>query len=74
MNRSNEPNEYGFVGGATAPQPPSDEHDDHDAENDDQAEEVAVPADDLTTGILDDEGETPTGETKADEADESDDR
>jgi hypothetical protein len=66
MNRSNEPNEYGFVGGATAPQPAADEHDDH-AENDDQAEEVAVPADDLTTGILGDEGETPTGETKADE-------
>jgi hypothetical protein len=33
-----------------------------------------VPADDLTTGILGDEGDRRAGEAEADEADESGDR
>jgi hypothetical protein len=35
---------------------------------------VAVPADDLTTGILGDERDRRAGEAEADEADESGDR
>ncbi|ASW55141.1 hypothetical protein [Plantactinospora sp. KBS50] len=45
MGRHDEPNEYGFSGGATAPQPPPrGQQDERDA-----AERVAVPGDDLTT-------------------------
>lgn len=43
MNRHDEPNEYGFAGDATAPQPPAGGRPDEQ----DLAEEVAVPADDL---------------------------
>ncbi|MEU1886872.1 hypothetical protein [Micromonospora sp. WMMD987] len=44
MRRHDEPNEYGFAGGATAPQTPADGRPDEQ----DRAEAVAVPADDLT--------------------------
>jgi hypothetical protein len=44
MSRHDEPNEYGFSGGATAPEPqPGAKPDEQDL-----AEEVAVPGDDLT--------------------------
>ncbi|MBM0233235.1 hypothetical protein JNW91_16025 [Micromonospora sp. STR1_7] len=44
MSRHDEPNEYGFAGGATAPEPqPGGKPDERDL-----AEEVAVPGDDLT--------------------------
>ncbi|WP_431908849.1 hypothetical protein [Micromonospora carbonacea] len=44
MSRHDEPNEYGFAGGATAPEPPAGGRPDEQ----DLAEEVAVPGDDLT--------------------------
>lgn len=40
----NEPNEYGFSGGATAPEPEPEQDDELHAE----AEAIAVPRDDLT--------------------------
>ncbi|GIM85686.1 hypothetical protein [Salinispora arenicola] len=43
MSRHDEPNEYGFAGGATAPEPPPGGR----ADERDRAEEVAVPGDDL---------------------------
>ena len=43
MSRHDEPNEYGFAGDATAPEPPPGARPDEQ----DKAEEVAVPADDL---------------------------
>ncbi|MGI5520775.1 hypothetical protein [Micromonospora cremea] len=44
MSRHDEPNEYGFAGDATAPEPqPGGKPDEQDL-----AEEVAVPGDDLT--------------------------
>ena len=46
--QQNEPNEFGFAGAATGPEPRADRHND--------AEDVAVPADDLTgpvAGALD---------------------
>ena len=46
---SNEPNEFGFAGGATAPQP---EPDREQAEHVD-AERIAEPSDDLTGTISD---------------------
>lgn len=45
MRQHDEPNEYGFAGGATAPEPPQRRGPDEQ----DRAEAVAVPADDLTT-------------------------
>ena len=44
MARHDEPNEYGFAGDGTAPEPPPGARSDEQ----DRAEEVAVPADDLT--------------------------
>lgn len=49
MSRHDEPNEYGFAGGATAPQPPPGAR----ADEIDRADEVAVPADDFTEPITD---------------------
>ncbi len=48
-SQNNEPNEFGFSGGATAPQPKreSEPADRADGEN------IAVPADDLTGSITD---------------------
>ncbi|MCW3842583.1 hypothetical protein ONA70_21010 [Micromonospora yasonensis] len=43
MSRHDEPNEYGFAGGATAPEPPPGGRSDEQ----DRVEEIAVPADDL---------------------------
>ncbi|MFG1893970.1 hypothetical protein ACGFIP_08150 [Micromonospora zamorensis] len=44
MSRHDEPNEYGFSGGATAPEPqPGGKPDEQD-----RVEAVAVPGDDLT--------------------------
>ena len=44
MSRHDEPNEYGFAGDTTAPEPPPGARPDEL----DKAEQVAVPADDLT--------------------------
>ncbi|MGC5308205.1 hypothetical protein [Micromonospora zamorensis] len=44
MARHDEPNEYGFSGGATAPEPPPGGKPDEQ----DRVEAVAVPGDDLT--------------------------
>ena len=44
-SQSNEPNEFGFGGGATAPQPEGD--------RESAAESIAVPADDLTSAASD---------------------
>ncbi|MCG5435440.1 hypothetical protein [Micromonospora foliorum] len=44
MARHDEPNEYGFSGAATAPEPPPGGK----ADEQDRAEAVAVPGDDLT--------------------------
>ncbi|EEP69985.1 hypothetical protein MCAG_00312 [Micromonospora sp. ATCC 39149] len=49
MSRHDEPNEYGFAGGATAPQPPPGGRPDEQ----DLAQEVAVPGDDLTESFSD---------------------
>ncbi|MEV4843399.1 hypothetical protein AB0K20_09300 [Micromonospora matsumotoense] len=48
MSRHDEPNEYGFAGGATAPQPPAGGRPDEQ----DLAEAVAVPGDDLTEPVV----------------------
>lgn len=44
-NDPNQPNEYGFAGGATGPTPQPDRGED------DRAERTAVPADDLATPV-----------------------
>ncbi|MBQ0896355.1 hypothetical protein KBX37_25235 [Micromonospora sp. U56] len=49
MSRHDEPNEYGFAGGATAPEPPPGARIDEQ----DRAEAVAVPGDDLTEPFAD---------------------
>ncbi|MEU4642875.1 hypothetical protein [Micromonospora sp. NPDC023814] len=49
MSKHDEPNEYGFAGGATAPQPPAGGR----ADEQDRAEEVAVPGDDLMEPVSD---------------------
>ncbi|MER5335457.1 hypothetical protein [Micromonospora sp. NPDC002717] len=49
MGKHDEPNEYGFAGDATAPQPPAGGR----ADEQDRAEEVAVPADDLMEPVSD---------------------
>ncbi|MEH1056735.1 hypothetical protein V6U89_16205 [Micromonospora sp. CPCC 206171] len=49
MSRHDEPNEYGFAGGATAPEPPPGGRIDEQ----DRAEAVAVPGDDLTEPFAD---------------------
>ncbi|NBE79684.1 hypothetical protein [Micromonospora rubida] len=66
MSRHDEPNEYGFAGGATAPQPqPGGRPDEQDL-----AEEVAVPGDDLTEPF----NEAISDETEQSEEDEPADR
>ncbi|WP_405089640.1 hypothetical protein OG767_18105 [Micromonospora sp. NBC_01392] len=57
MSRHDEPNEYGFAGGATAPEPPPGGH----ADEQDRAEWVAVPGDDLTEPFADALEETEDG-------------
>ncbi|SBT39979.1 hypothetical protein [Micromonospora auratinigra] len=49
MSRHDEPNEYGFAGGATAPEPPAGGREDAQ----DRAEAIAVPGDDLTDPYAD---------------------
>ena len=49
MSKHDEPNEYGFAGGATAPEPPAGGRIDEQ----DRADEVAVPADDLMEPVSD---------------------
>ncbi|MEH0846127.1 hypothetical protein V6U81_27480 [Micromonospora sp. CPCC 205711] len=44
MSRHDEPNEYGFAGESTAPEPPAGGR----ADEQDRAEAVAVPGDDFT--------------------------
>ncbi|MET8120120.1 hypothetical protein [Micromonospora sp. NPDC005189] len=57
MRRHDEPNEYGFAGEGTAPEPPpADKPDEQD-----RAEAVAVPGDDLTA---------PTAEALVEETEE----
>ncbi len=48
-SESNEPNEFGFSGGATAPQPDPD----RESAAETEGERIAVPADDLTGAISD---------------------
>ncbi|GIE50180.1 hypothetical protein [Actinoplanes nipponensis] len=48
-SETNEPNEFGFAGGATAPQP--ERH--RESADDVDAERIAVPSDDLTGAISD---------------------
>jgi hypothetical protein len=48
--RHDEPNEFGFAGEATVPQPERP-HRRNQADEEDEAEEVAVPGDDLTEGL-----------------------
>ncbi|MEJ3747589.1 hypothetical protein WEI85_30405 [Actinomycetes bacterium KLBMP 9797] len=52
MSTENEPNEYGFAGAGTAPQP-------RDEPADDPVERTAVPDDDLTTAVADETHEPP---------------
>ncbi|WP_091606960.1 hypothetical protein [Micromonospora mirobrigensis] len=54
MSKHDEPNEYGFAGGATAPEPPPGGRPDEQ----DRAEAVAVPGDDLTEPLTDALGDT----------------
>ncbi|MFC0006426.1 hypothetical protein [Micromonospora siamensis] len=49
MSKHDEPNEYGFAGGATAPEPPAGGRPDEQ----DRAEAVAVPGDDFTEPLTD---------------------
>ncbi|MGW4941321.1 hypothetical protein ACWEOZ_07005 [Actinoplanes sp. NPDC004185] len=49
QSESNQPNEFGFAGGATAPQPEPEQ----DPADRVDAERVAVPSDDLTGAISD---------------------
>jgi len=48
-SESNEPNEFGFAGDATAPQPERE----RDSADHVDAERIAVPADDLTGALSD---------------------
>ncbi|HEX2772496.1 MAG TPA: hypothetical protein VHN18_08720 [Micromonosporaceae bacterium] len=48
MTSHDEPNEWGFAGEATAPQPAHDTTAEHE---EDLAEEVAIPGDDLTAEL-----------------------
>ncbi|WBC16216.1 hypothetical protein O7600_05075 [Micromonospora sp. WMMA1998] len=61
MSRHDEPNEYGFAGGATAPEPPAGGR----ADEQDRAEQVAVPGDDLTEPVADALEEETQGEHEA---------
>lgn len=49
MSRHDDPNEYGFAGEPTAPEPPPGGRPDEQ----DRVEAVAVPADDLTEPVTD---------------------
>ena len=49
MSRHDEPNEYGFAGDPTAPEPPPGGRPDEQ----DRAEEIAVPGDDFTEPFAD---------------------
>ena len=64
MSRHDEPNEYGFAGETTAPEPPPGGRPDEQ----DKAESVAVPADDLMepyAEAVEEETEEPEEERKA---------
>jgi hypothetical protein len=68
MARHDEPNEYGFAGETTAPEPGKRKRPDQE----DIAEEVAVPGDDLTTELgeaLEDTRDGPGGRPDHDEPD-----
>ncbi|MFC3502273.1 hypothetical protein ACIBTV_21980 [Micromonospora sp. NPDC049366] len=47
MRKHDEPNEYGFAGDPTLPEPPPKGQ----ADEQDRAEEVAVPGDDITESV-----------------------
>ncbi|WP_200208039.1 hypothetical protein [Micromonospora coerulea] len=49
MSKHDEPNEFGFSGGATAPEPPPGGRPDEQ----DRIEEIAVPGDDFTEPFAD---------------------
>ncbi|MER7893846.1 hypothetical protein ABTX15_28950 [Micromonospora sp. NPDC094482] len=59
MSRHDEPNEYGFAGAGTAPEPPPGGR----VDEQDRAEEVAVPGDDLmepaSEAVVEETGEEP---------------
>jgi hypothetical protein len=65
MSRHDEPNEYGFAGAGTAPEPPPHGRPDEL----DATEEVAVPGDDLTAefteALAEHRGRRPHGDTRA---------
>jgi hypothetical protein len=66
MTDTNHPNEYGFAGGATAPQP-ADPHSGTDRESA-AAEGIAVPSGDLTGSLSDGIDElTHTGDARDDD-------
>ena len=50
MTSHDEPNEWGFAGEGTAPQPA---HDTPEEQDEDLAEETAVPGDDITAELTD---------------------
>lgn len=52
VTRHDEPNEWGFAGDATAPEPPYGPPDPQEAQEE-AVEEIAVPADDLTGEFTD---------------------
>ncbi len=58
-SESNHPNEFGFAGGATTPEPEREPAEESDAER------VAVPSDDLTGAISDGLGEATQGDDSA---------
>ncbi|WBB68972.1 hypothetical protein [Micromonospora sp. WMMD812] len=47
MSKHDEPNEYGFAGDPTAPEPPPKGQ----VDEQDRVEEVAVPGDDITESV-----------------------
>lgn len=66
MSKHDEPNEYGFAGDATAPEPPPRGRRDET----DEAEAVAVPGDDLTaefTEALADRDRDQSGQDRPDD-------
>ncbi|MBM0239216.1 hypothetical protein JNW88_22490 [Micromonospora sp. ATA32] len=62
MSRHDEPNEYGFAGEGTAPEPPPGKQPDEQ----DRAEAIAVPGDDLTEAASEALTEETDGDAPAD--------
>lgn len=64
MTSHDEPNRWGFAGEATAPEPAHDTPAEHE---EDLAEQVAVPADDLTADLTEALAEVTDGEEETEE-------